>query len=157
MLNVHSRVIDAPIAVVRSWIEDMWSNSPRDILPRGMRGWRKPAGPLVVGETRLGHGPFAFKLVCWDGERMRLEVTGGLGARGWHGFDLIADGARTRVTHTLALDRLLGGWLGKRLLGSVHDRAVERIFDNLEAAVKTGDVPRHARSLKRHGQLVSER
>lgn len=157
MLNVHTRVIDAPIAAVRPWFDELWSNSPRDVLPRGMRGWRDHAGPMVAGKTLVGHGPFTFRLVSWDGQRMRLEVVGGLGARGWHGFELIEDGARTRVTHTLALDRILGGWLGKRLLGPVHDRAVERIFDNLEAALRTGDVPRQSRSLKSDGLVMAER
>lgn len=145
-LNVHTRVIDAPITAVRPWIEACWTGGPRDAMPRVLGTWRKnppgaAADALIPGETLLGHGPFRFRLVEWDGQRWRVEILGQ--ASGWHGFDLVADGERTRVTHTLALLDMRGGWVGKQILFPMHDWAVEALLDRIAEAVRTGDMPRH--------------
>lgn len=146
ILNVHTRTFDAPIDAVRPWIERCWSGSPLDAMPPSIRPWREnppdvPAGALVPGRTLLGHGPFRFRLTEWDGHRFRVEVLGR--AAGWHGFDLVEDGERTRVTHTLDLRALPGGSLAARMLIPVHDRVVERMFDRIAHALRTGDMPRH--------------
>lgn len=146
ILNVHTRIFDAAIEDVRPWIERCWSGGPLDGMPPALRPWRKnppgvPADALVPGQTVVGHGPFRFRLTEWDGHRWRVEIIGR--AEGWHGFDLFADGARTRITHTLALRSFPGGWLGTRVLIPLHDRAVETVFDRVAHALRTGDMPRH--------------
>lgn len=146
-MNVHTRSFAAPIDAVRQWIESTWTGGPRDAMPRVLGSWRKnPAGTsadvLIPGQTLMGHGPFRFQLIEWDGHRWRAEVLGE-GAQGWHGFDLVEDGARTRVTHTLTVLSLKGGWLAERMLIPMHDWAVEAMFDRIEEALRTGDMPRH--------------
>jgi hypothetical protein len=147
IVNVHTRIFDAPIEAVRPWIQAAWTGTPRDAMPRFLRTWRKnppgvAADALIPGQTLVGHGPFTFRLTEWDGQRWRVEVGGGA-ASGWHGFDLVADGARTRVTHTLELRSFPGGWLGTRVLIPMHDWAVEAMFDRIAQALRTGDMPRH--------------
>jgi hypothetical protein len=142
MKNTHQRLLAHPTEDVRSWIARAWSGTEDDVFPRDwIPTWRlNPPGvgasELLVGRTRLGHGPFAFTLTVWDTARWRVEVEGG---HAWHGFEFEASGDRTLITHTLEGE--LG--LGFRLfLVPVHDWAVESLFDRLEIALATGKAPR---------------
>jgi hypothetical protein len=147
MKNVHTRLLHAPIELVRPWIEACWSGTDRDAFPRDViASWRKnPQGvdplALVPNVTRLGHGVFSFNFESWDGARWRVRVERD-GYRGWHGFDLrgVPDGCE--VTHAIELD-LSGSarvvW--PMLIAPVHDWCVEAIFDRIEEALATGTMP----------------
>lgn len=143
--NVHVRRLAAPIERVRPWIEACWSGGdgdpfPRDVLPT----WRRnpvdvAPSALVPGVTLLGHGPFGFRLRSWDGFTWRVDVQ--RGPRGWHGFDLVADGEACTISHTL---ELADDWEGRAVwtaIHHVHDWAVEALFDRIERALETGRVP----------------
>jgi len=141
MRNVHSRLLNHPIEEVRPWIERAWSGTDEDVFPRDyIRSWRKnpegtPASALVEGVTKLGHGPFRFRLTQWDGNSWRVELADG---SGWHGFRLESEGQKTRITHELEVHRKP---LFRFFILPIHDWAVESIFDRLEAALATGKVP----------------
>jgi hypothetical protein len=97
MKNVHQRLLAHPIDAVRPLVAQAWSGTPDDVFPRDViPTWREnPPGVtgLVPGVTRLGHGPFRFRLTAWDGVRWRVGIEGGAG---YHGFDLEACGDQTR-------------------------------------------------------------
>jgi hypothetical protein len=170
--NVHVRRVDAPIERVAPWIEACWSAGDRDCFPRDViANWRKnPHGSdplaLIPGQTLLGHGPFRFRLRAWDGAVWRVDVVGH--PAGWHGFDLCPDGDRSLVTHTLELESTLTARLHWIAIESIHDWAVEALFDRLEHALRTGVVPNRteramsrvtalAFSLARRGRLRRRR
>jgi len=147
MKNVHTRELAATIDEIRPWIEACWTGTPQDPFPRDLiPTWRKnPPGvaplALVPGVTRLGHGPFAFRLESWDGQRWRVTVESE-GFVGWHGIDLDPTPRGCRVTHTIELE--LAGparvvW--PVVIAPLHDWAVEAIFDRLEEALETGVMP----------------
>jgi hypothetical protein len=145
MHNVHVRRVAASIDRVRPWIEACWSATDRDCFPRDViPNWRmNPPGvdplALVPGVTLLGHGPFRFRLRAWDGHVWRVDVLGRL--VGWHGFDLVPNGDRCLVTHTLELETTLPARVTWMAIEPIHDWAVEAMFDRLEHAVRTGVVP----------------
>lgn len=150
IVNVHRRVFAAPLVALRPWLEAAWSNTDRDVFPRDViPSWRKnPAGhdalALVPGETRIGHGPFRFRLTEWDGTSWRVAIeTPGFG--GWHGFvcrELPGKQPQVELTHTLTIEtdplRALGWHVA---MGPIHDWVVEVVFDRLAAALATGVVP----------------
>jgi len=143
--NIHVRRLAAPIERVAPWIESCWSGGDRDCFPHDViADWRKNspgADPraLIPGETLLGHGPFQFRLRAWDGAVWRVDVVGDL--VGWHGFDLQPDGDGCRVTHTLELESTLRARVFWMTIESIHDWAVEALFDRLEHALETGATP----------------
>ncbi|HSS01642.1 MAG TPA: hypothetical protein VLM79_31500 [Kofleriaceae bacterium] len=143
--NVHVRRVAAQPERVRPWIETCWSGGDRDCFPRDVIAtWRKnPPGAdplaLIPGGTLVGHGPFRFRLRTWTGAVWRVDVVGG--PPGWHGFDLEPDGDGCRVTHTLELEGTLSARLRWMAIQSIHDWAVEALFDRLEHALRTGSVP----------------
>jgi hypothetical protein len=148
MKNTHSREMDAPIERVRPWIEACWTGTPDDSFPRDvLPTWRKnPQGAaplaLIPEVTRIGHGPFGFRFTGWDGWRWRVRVESG-GFAGWHGFDLDETRAGCRVTHTIELDLSgLARVVWPVSIAGIHDWAVEALFDRMEAALRTGAVPK---------------
>src|SRR5262249_4951572 len=105
-------------------------------------------GALVPGVTVLGHGPFRFRLLEWDGRAWRAGFAGTL--VGWHGFDLEPDGDGCRLTHTVEIDSTLSARVRWLAIAPIHDWAVETLFDRLEQALRTGVVPgRSARPMSR--------
>jgi len=130
MENIHTRVYPASPEAIRPWLEAAWSGTDRDVFPRDLVPSWRDTETLVPGRTRLGHGPFRFKLQEWDGWRWRVAFPGG-----WHGFDLTLEGDGTRVTHTLRM----GGVI--RPILPLHDWAVEALLDRLGRALETGSVP----------------
>jgi hypothetical protein len=143
--NVHTRRLLASAEAVRPWIERCWSGTDNDPFPRDViPNWRRnPDGTdplaLIPGTTTMGHGPFAFRLRGWDGAAWRVDV---VGADGWHGFDLVAEGDdQCTLTHTL---ELAGGAMSRlrwAVIEPIHDWAVEVMIDRIERAVVTGVVP----------------
>jgi hypothetical protein len=147
MKNTHVREVRAPIELVRPWIEACWSGTPRDPFPRDvLRSWRKnppDADPLALipNVTLLGHGLFSFRFESWDGERWRMRIEND-DFRGWHGFDLQPTPGGCRVTHTIeAKPSLRAGVFWHVVVAPLHDWTVEAIFDRLEEALRTGEMP----------------
>lgn len=140
MKNIHSRIFDHPISLVRAWLDLAWSDSSQDVFPRDqIRSWRSnPDGStaFVPGVTLLGHGPFVFKLVWWDGVRWRADLDCNAGSLSIH---LVEKGRKTRVIVTFEATLDLASRLA---IVPVHDWAVEALFDRLEVALRTGEVPR---------------
>jgi hypothetical protein len=147
MKNVHRREMAASIEQVRPWLEAGFSATERDAFPRDVIGnWRenpRDTDPLALipEVTRMGHGPFSFRFVSWDGARWRVRVETP-GFPGWHGFDLEAVPGGCWVTHTLEL-RLSAPrqLLWTVCFAAIHDWAVEAALDRMEEALRTGTMP----------------
>jgi hypothetical protein len=147
MLNVHRRTFAATPEAIGRWLERAWSATDEDIFPRDVIPTRRrnppgvAPGALIPGRTRLGHGPFSFKLERWDGTVWRVGFANP-GARGWHGFELRPCAGGTEVTHTVDARTSPLFWLGWRIaIEPLHDWAVEALFDRLAAALRDGRVP----------------
>ena len=147
MKNVHVREMRAPIERVRPWIEASWTGTPRDPFPRDiLKSWRKNlpgADPLALipDVTRVGHGFFSFRFQSWDGERWRVRIESA-DVRGWHGFDLQTSPLGCRVTHTIeATPSLRGAVLWHGFVAPIHDWFLEAMFDRIEEALRTGEMP----------------
>jgi hypothetical protein len=139
MLNIHKRLFDHRIEQVRPWISLAWSGTKHDIFPRDViPSWRANidgSDGLVPEKTKLGHGNFVFTLRWWDGVRWRADLDSNAG---WHGLYIQAQGAKTRVIHTLDASLSLATRLS---VIPIHDWAIEAMFDRLEHALEHGTVP----------------
>jgi hypothetical protein len=147
MKNVHVREMRASIELVRPWIESAWTGTPRDPFPCDMlKSWRKnPPGAdplaLIPNVTRVGHGFFSFRFESWDGAQWRVRIEGDR-SQGWHGFDLQATPLGCRVTHTIeATPSVAGAVLWHGFVAPIHDWFLEALFDRLEEALQTGEMP----------------
>ena len=147
MKNVHAREMRAPMEQLRPWIEAAWSGTPRDPFPRDiLKSWRKnppDADPhaLIPDVTRVGHGFFSFRFQSWDGERWRVRFESDA-ARGWHGFDLQTSPLGSRVTHTIeATQSVRGALFWHVFVAPIHDWFLEALFDRIEEALQTGEMP----------------
>jgi hypothetical protein len=70
---------------------------------------------------------------------MRLESEG---FRGWHGFDLETTPLGCRVTYTIEAEPSLPGVVFWHVfVVPVHDWFIEAIFDRIEEALRTGEMP----------------
>ncbi|MCA9667194.1 MAG: hypothetical protein KC503_16460 [Myxococcales bacterium] len=136
--NEHERVLPAPPEAVRPWIERLWTGGEQDAFPRDrFVTWRHEQGD----ETTLGHATLRFRLRRWDGSRWEAEVLSRQ-FEGWHGFDVERCGDGTRIRHTLEGDaRGAMRWRWSLAIRGMHDWAVESLFDRLQEAVATGEVP----------------
>jgi hypothetical protein len=146
MENVHRRLMAAPPEAIHAWLVEAWSACLRDVFPRDViPTWRRnpdgvDAGAFVPGVTRLGHGPFAFRLREVSATGWWVDVDNMPGME--HGFILVAAPGGTLVTHLLR-GPLHGAMaiVWPLVMGPLHDWAVEAIFDRLEVALATGSVP----------------
>jgi hypothetical protein len=147
MRNVHVREIRAPIERVRPWVEAGWTGTPRDPFPRDvLKTWRKnPPGAdplaLIPDVTRVGHGFFSFRFESWDGERWRVRIESDR-FPGWHGFDLQSTPLGCRLTHTIEATPSPGSAVFWHVfVAPAHDWALEAMFDRIEEALRTGEMP----------------
>jgi hypothetical protein len=131
--HVHVRRFAAPRTQLVALIDELWSRSSRDGLPRQLHGWRRnPEGSagMAVG-TRFGHGPFSFEVEQWDGQTLRARIETA-GFRGHHGFVLRVERDEVVVSHELHAELTLLRWLLWQLfLARGHDWAVESLFDRM--------------------------
>ena len=83
----------------------------------------------------------AVRFQSWDGERWRVRIESE-GLRGWHGFDLQTNPLGCRVTHTIEAARsLCGAVLWHGFVAPIHDWFLEAMFDRIEEALRTGEMP----------------
>lgn len=70
---------------------------------------------------------------------MRVDTRG---YHGWHGFDLEPTAHGCRLVHTLELE-LHGAArvIWPACFNAIHDWAVEAMFDRVEEALRTGEMP----------------
>jgi carbon monoxide dehydrogenase subunit G len=128
--NRHERMVAAPPARIAALIADFDRVWPTQIAPAPRRQGPRlyDAGPMVWEEFDRPGAARAFRVV-------RPE-----GLRGEHWFELeLADGA-TVVRYTVegcAVGRYEAIWCER--IEPLHDRVLEALLDNVEAAVASGD------------------
>jgi hypothetical protein len=134
VLNVHERVLHAPVAIVGGMIDRLGASN--NALWPGER-WppMRFRGPLAVG-TSGGHGPIRYTVEAYEpGRSVRFRFTAPRGFIGVHGFEVeeIAAGS-VRLRHVLEMR--LEGWarlswpLAFRWL---HDALLEDALERAEA------------------------
>ncbi|MGB5539727.1 MAG: SRPBCC family protein [Gammaproteobacteria bacterium] len=102
VLNIHERVLDAAPEQVGALLDSL--ASPADRL-WAWHTWPRMAfdRPLAVGADG-GHGPIRYIVVAYTpGRSIRFRFTGPAGFDGWHGFEVIQDGAQTLLRHTVKM------------------------------------------------------
>jgi hypothetical protein len=128
--NRHERMVAAPPARIAALIADFDRVWPTQIAPAPRRQGPRlyDAGPMLWEEFDRPGAARAFRVV-------RPE-----GLRGEHWFELeVADGA-TVVRYTVegcAVGRYEAIWCER--IEPLHDRVLEALLDNVEAAVASGD------------------
>jgi hypothetical protein len=127
--NRHERMVAAPPARIAALIADFDRVWPTEIAPAPRRQGPRlyDAGPMLWEEFDRPGAARAFRVV-------RPE-----GLQGEHWFELeLADGA-TVVRYTVegcAVGRYEAIWCER--IGPLHDRILEALLDNVEAAVASG-------------------
>jgi hypothetical protein len=128
--NCHERMVAAPPARIAALIADFDRVWPTKLAPAPRRQGPRlyDAGLMVWEEFDRPGAARAFRVVRPDG------------LQGEHWFELeLADGA-TVVRHTIegcAVGRYEAIWCDR--IGPLHDRILEALLDNVEAAVASGD------------------
>jgi hypothetical protein len=128
--NRHERMVAAPPARIAVLIADFDRVWPTQIAPAPRRQGPRlyDAGLMVWEEFDRPGAVRAFRVVRPDG------------LQGEHWFELeLADGA-TVVRHTIeggAVGRYEAIWCDR--IGPLHDRILEALLDNVEAAVASRD------------------
>jgi hypothetical protein len=144
---IHSRHLDCPSEAVRPWLDLVWSGTDRDVFPRDVVPTYRHNPPtaeplaLIAGETRLGHGPARFLFELWDGSLWRARFLLRR-LRGWQGFCVEREGQGCRLTHVVDVrlhGRALLDW--PLMWAPMHDWAIEALFDRLQVALASGQVP----------------
>jgi hypothetical protein len=128
--NRHERMVAAPPARIAALIADFDRVWPTQLAPAPRRQGPRlyDAGLMVWEEFDRPGAARAFRVVRPDG------------LQGEHWFELeLADGT-TVVRHTIegrAVGRYEAIWCDR--IGPLHDRILEALLDNVEAAVASGD------------------
>jgi hypothetical protein len=143
ILNVHERVIEAPVAAVGALLDRL--SAPDDpIFPTPAWAPMRLDGPLAVGADG-GHGPIRYHVTAYEpGRRVRFDTPPGGGLDGFHEFTITAHGSgRCRVRHVLECEvRGLGRLQWACFVRHVHDTMIEEMFDNIERAAAGGPARR---------------
>jgi hypothetical protein len=128
--NCHERMVAAPPARIAALIADFDRVWPTKLAPAPRRQGPRlyDAGLMVWEEFDRPGAARAFRVVRPDG------------LQGEHWFELeLADGT-TVVRHMIeggAVGRYEAIWCDR--IGPLHDRILEALLDNVEAAVASGD------------------
>ncbi len=148
VLNVHERVLHAPLAIVGDMIDRLGASNdalwPYDRWPPV-----RFRGPLAVG-TSGGHGPIRYTVEAYEpGRSLRFRFTAPRGFVGVHVFEAeeIATGI-VRLRHVLEMR--LEGWARLSwplVFRWLHDALLEDALDRAEAFIASRPVKQRRWSL----------
>jgi len=127
--KIHERIVAAPPARIDALIADFDSVWPAEILP---------------APQALGHRMFDAGLMLWEefdrpGAARAFRVVSPPELQGENWFELEATEGATVVRHTIegcATGKYEAIW--REQIDPLHDRILEALLDNLEAAVASG-------------------
>jgi hypothetical protein len=128
--NRHERMVAAPPARIAALIADFDRVWPTQIAPAPRRQGHRlyDAGPMLWEEFDRPGAARAFRVVRPDG------------LQGEHWFELEPADGTTVVRYTVegcAVGRYEAIW--RERIEPLHDRILEALLDNVEAAVASGD------------------
>ncbi|UXI69461.1 SRPBCC family protein [Tahibacter amnicola] len=103
VINVHERVLAAPLDAVGGLIDTLASADDR-LWPRAQWMPMRLSAPLGEGAAG-GHGPVRYRVEHYEPSRaVRFRFEGPRGFDGWHGLDVAAINATaTRLRHVLQM------------------------------------------------------
>jgi hypothetical protein len=144
VLNIHERVLNAPIAKVGELIDSL--ASPDDKLwPHDLWPPMKFDRPLSIGASG-GHGPIRYFVEAYaPGRNIRFRFTGPKGFLGSHAFEIEEISKdKTKLQHVI--DMRVTGWARLKwplMIRSLHDALLEDALDRAELFVGGQPTPRH--------------
>lgn len=128
--NGHERIVAASPERIAALIADFDRVWPTAIAP----------APRRQGPRLYDAGPMLWEAVDRPGAARAFRVVGPEGLQGEHWFELeVADGA-TVLRHTIegyAVGKYEAIW--RERIEPLHDRILEALLDNVEAAAVSGD------------------
>jgi hypothetical protein len=128
--NRHERMVAAPAERIAALIADFDRVWPTQLAP----------APRRQGPRLYDAGLMLWEEVDRPGAARAFRVVRPEGLQGEHWFELEPVEGATMVRHTLegcAVGRYEVIW--RERIGQLHDRILEALLDNLEAAVASGD------------------
>ncbi len=142
VVNVHERVVQAPIDGVGRLIDSLASRSDR-LWPSEQWPPMRLDRPLQVG-AEGGHGPIGYAVErCEPGRRVRFRFTRPRGFSGWHGFEVEAVSSEaTRLRHVLEME--CHGWARLSwplVFRPLHDALIEDALSKADAALTGRTAP----------------
>lgn len=144
VLNIHERIITAPLDSVGRLIDSL--SSPDDRLwPQELWPAMRFDRPLAVG-ARGGHGPIRYDVEAYEpGRSVRFRFTGPKGFNGFHELAAEPSGAgSTCLRHTLQMRTTGLARLSWPLVyRPLHDALIEDALDKAERSL--GRMPAGAR------------
>jgi hypothetical protein len=126
--NRHERVLDATPEQIAALVADFDRIWPTHIAP----------APLRRGARLLDVGIMLWEEVDRAGAVRAFRVVSPQELQAEHWFELEPGDGGTLLRHTVAGEALLeyeGVWREK--ISPVHDRVLEALFDNIEAAIRS--------------------
>ncbi|RPI72005.1 MAG: SRPBCC family protein [Desulfobacteraceae bacterium] len=144
VLNIHERVLNAPMALVGKLIDGL--ASPDDKLwPHDRWSPMKFDRPLSSG-ARGGHGPIRYFVEAYEpGRKIRFRFMGPKDFLGTHEFEieeLTQD--KTKLRHVI--DMRVKGWTRLQwllVIRPLHDALLEDALDRAELFCGMQPAPRH--------------
>lgn len=142
VVNVHERVLDAPVSEVGALLDTL--SSPSDGLWPEQWPRMRLAGPLRVGAMG-GHGPIRYVVEQYErGRSVEFRFMAPEGFHGTHGYyaDPIAED-RTRLRHVLEMRTRRWAMLSWPLVyRPLHDALIEDSLDRAERTLGVGPARR---------------
>ena len=133
VLNIHSRIIPAPLGKVNDLIKTLASPSdqvwPKEYWPR----MRLDKG--LVNGAKGGHGPIKYYVEDYkDDEYLTFRFTNPKGFRGIHKFEISGNGKnQTKIQHTIDIQTSGSCTLYWLLaIRPLHDALIEDAFNKIE-------------------------
>ena len=147
VINIHERVLDAPIAKIGKLIDSLASDDDK-LWPCDQWVAMKFDRPLGVGAVG-GHGPICYGVESYDpGLRIQFRFIAPKGFIGIHRFEVEAMGdGRTRLRHIIEMQlRGMAKLTWPLAIRHLHDALMEDALDRAE--IYAGGHP-----AKRNGSL----
>jgi hypothetical protein len=133
VVNIHQRVLDAPIATIGQLIDGLASANDR-LWPHDRWPAMRFDRPLGVGALG-GHGPIGYVVESYaPGRNIRFRFIEPQGFVGSHRFEAEAiEAAKTRLRHTIDMQATGRSWLVWALaIRPLHDALLEDLLDRAE-------------------------
>lgn len=136
VVNIHERVLDAPIDRVGELIDGLASADDR-LWPHDRWVPMRLDRPLAVGASG-GHGPICYVVESYTpGRKVQFRFTGPKGFVGVHWFDVESvEPAKTKLRHTIEMQTsglaLLAWAIAIR---PMHDGLMEDLLDRAEVFI----------------------
>jgi len=133
IINVHERVLDAPITEIGKLIDGLASADDK-LWPHDRWPAMKFDRPLSVGAVG-GHGPIRYTVESYKpGSCIQFRFTGPKGFLGGHRFEVeTVEGEKTRLRHTIEMQvQGVARLIWPLVICPLHNALIEDALDRAE-------------------------